>query len=127
MRSSLLSQVQNAYLERIGHSPNLKYILDIRERYESQKNKNNLSLNINNRKREKEERQKWALNTENKRRAALNLEIFDSYKAMEEFNDAKEEEDNEIDFEDDYLLKEGAQILSDYIFINRNFLLSKAA
>jgi len=127
MRSHLISQLKDAHLERTKHNPNLKYILNIRERYEAQKDKNTVSLNINNRKQEKKERQEWALNTENKRRTGLNLELFDSYEAIEEFNDAKEEIDVEIDYENDYLLKEGAEILSDYLLIDRNFLLTKAA
>jgi carboxyl-terminal processing protease len=96
----------------------LQYILDIRKRYEIQKNKEVISLNLTNRRIEKEERQLWALDIETRRRASLNLEIFDSYKAMEDYNDAKEteddEKDSEIDIDDDYLLNEGMQILSDY-------------
>ena len=68
---------------------------------------------------------------ENKRRASLNLEIFSSFKAMEDFNDAKETEDDEkeskIDVDNDYLLNEGMQILSDYAIFNQNIYLSKAA
>jgi len=71
------------------------------------------------------------LDIENKRRASLNLEIFNSYKAMEDYNDAKETEndkkDFEIDIDDDYLLNEGAQILSDYMLFNQNTYLSQAA
>ena len=116
---------------RVSQSPNLQYILDIRKRYEIQKNKEVISLNLTNRRVEKEERQLWALDIENKRRALLNLEIFDSYKAMEDYNDAKETADDEKDFEinidDDYLLNEGAQILSDYMLFNQNTYLSHAA
>ena len=90
-----------------------------------------ISLNLTNRRLEKEERKSWALKIENKRRASLNLETFSSFKAMEDFNDAKEtEEDDEndkIDIENDYLLNEGAQILSDYTIFNQNISLSKAA
>ena len=50
---------------------------------------------------------------------------------MEKFNDAKEtEEDNkntEIDIDNDYLLNESAQILSDYTIFNQSIYLSKAA
>ena len=98
---------------------------------EIQKNKEVISLNLINRKIEKEERQSWALGIENKRRASLNLEIFSSYKAMEDFNDAKETQDDEkefdIDLDNDYLLNEGTQILSDYTIHNHNSYLSKAA
>jgi len=131
MRTSLISQLNDEHLTRVSKSPNLQYILDIRKRYETQKNKEVISLNLTNRRIEKKERQLWALNIENRRRASLNLEIFDSYKAMEDYNDAKENEDDEkdfaIDIDDDYLLNEGAQILSDYMLFNQNTYLSQAA
>ena len=131
MEAALISQLNDAHLIRVSQSPNLQYILDIRKRYEIQKNKEVISLNLTNRRVEKEERQLWALDIENKRRALLNLEIFDSYKAMEDYNDAKETADDEKDFEinidDDYLLNEGAQILSDYMLFNQNIYLSQAA
>ncbi len=131
MRSSLVSQLNDEHLSRVNQNPNLQYILDIRKRYEIQKNKEVISLNIANRRAEKEERQLWALDIENKRRASLNLETFSSYKAMEDFNDAKEtlknNKDSEIDIDNDYLLNEGAEILSDYTIFNQNIYLSKAA
>ena len=131
MRSSLISQLNDAHSIRVKQSPNLQYILKIRERYELQKNKEIISLNLTNRRDEKEERQMWALGIENKRRASLNMEIFDTYEAMEDFNDAKDTEDEKKDFEidisDDYLLNEGAQILSDFMTFNQNNYLSKAA
>jgi hypothetical protein len=90
-----------------------------------------ISLNLIDRRLEKEERQSWALNTENKRRASLNLETFGSFKAMEDFNDVKETEDSKrslgIDIDNDYLLNEGTQVLSDYIILNQNIYLAKAA
>ncbi len=131
IKPSLISQLNDEHLTRVNQNPNLQYILDVRERYEIQKNKEVISLNLINRKIEKEERQSWALGIENKRRASLNLEIFDSYKAMEDFNDAKENKHNEkefdIDLDNDYLLNEGTQILSDYTIFNENIYLSKAA
>jgi carboxyl-terminal processing protease len=131
MEPSLISQLNNEHFTRVNQSPNLQYILDLRKRYESQKNKEMISLNLIDRRLEKEERQSWALNIENKRRASLNLETFSSFKAMEDFNDVKETEDSEknlgIDIDNDYLLNEGAQILSDYIMLSQNFYLSKAA
>jgi carboxyl-terminal processing protease len=127
MDLSLISQLKKAHLERVKKNPNLRYILDIRSRYELQKDKNTLSLNINTRRSEKKERQKWALDTENKRRMELNLGIFDSYEALEEYNETREEINIDIDIDNDYLLNEGTKILSDYMYLNRNILLSKAA
>ncbi|MDA8543960.1 carboxy terminal-processing peptidase [Gammaproteobacteria bacterium] len=131
MQTSLISRLNDEHLMRVSQSPNLQYILDIRKRYEIQKNKGIISLNLTNRKLEKEERQLWALDIENKRRALLNLEIFDSYKAMEDYNESKETAEDKKDFEisidDDYLLNEGAQILSDYMLFSQNNYLSQAA
>ena len=45
---------------------------------------------------EKEERQIWALDIENKRRSSLDLEIFTSFQAMEDYNELKKEEDEMI-------------------------------
>ena len=47
MHPSLISQLKNAHSSRVKQNPNLKYILDIRDRYETQKNKDTVSLNIN--------------------------------------------------------------------------------
>ena len=130
MEAALISQLNDEHLIRVSQSPNLQYILDIRKRYEIQKNKKAISLNLANRRVEKEERQLWALEIENKRRASLNLEIFDTYKAMKDFNDTKETENNNkdltIDIDNDFLLDEGVQILLDYILINQNTYLSQA-
>ena len=50
---------------------------------------------------------------------------------MQDYNDAKETEDDEgdseIDIDNDYLLYEGAQILSDYAIFMQNIYLYKAA
>ena len=131
MESALISQLNDEHLTRVEQNPNLQYILDIRKRYEIQKNKEVISLNLSNRRIEKEERQSWALEIENKRRASLDLETFSSFKAMEDYNDAKEAEDSEkdpgIDIDNDYLLNEGAQILSDFTIFNQNIYFSKAA
>ena len=128
---SLISKLSKEHLARVDQNPNLQYILDIRKRYEIQKDKEVISLNLTDRRIEKEERQSWALGIENKRRLSLNLETFSSYKVMEEYNDAQEFDDNEknlkIDIDNDYLLNEGAQILSDFAIFDQNIYLSKAS
>ena len=130
MQSSLISQLNDKHSIRVDNNPNLQYILDVRKRYEIQKNKKIISLNLTKRRVEKDERQTWALDVENKRRSSLNLEIFNSYKDMEDYNDSKEteeeEKDFEIDIDNDYLLNEGTQILSDYAMFNQSIYLSKA-
>ena len=58
---------------------------------------------------------------------AKNLETFETYESLKEFNKDKEDNDNDIDIENDYLLNEGMLILSDYLYLNTNLLLSEAA
>jgi len=48
-------------------------------------------------------------------------------RALEEFNKNKEDIDVDIDLQNDYLLNEGMLILSDYLYLNTNLLLSEAA
>ena len=129
MDPSLISKLRHEHLMRVRENPNLQYILKIRKRYEEQKSKDVISLNMENRRSEKKERQIWALDIENERRTYLDLEIFDSYKSMEDYNKLKEDkiENIKINIDDDYLLKEGAQILSDYTILNQSIYLSKAA
>ena len=125
MDFGVVGQLKEAHLQRLTQNPNLQYILDIRKRFDFQKDKKILSLNIKTRRSDKIERQKWALETENKRRSELSLTIFENYEALKEFNENKEEID--IDVDSDYLLHEGTQILSDYIYLKSDLLLSEAA
>ena len=131
MGSALISKLYDEHIIRLKQNPNLQYILDIRERYEMQKDKDAISLNLATRRNEKLDRQIWALQVENKRRASLNLEVFSSFKEMEDHNDKRDEENKnkklDFDLDNDYLLIEGTQILSDYMLFNKKLYLSKAA
>ena len=119
-----VTHVRKAHLDRLENSPDLNYLLDIRERYDQQQDKEALSINLDIRKSEKLNRQQWALDTENKRRDAHGFKLFKTYQDLKDFNENKE--DIDIDIQNDYLLNEGAMILSDYIYLNRNLLLSEA-
>jgi carboxyl-terminal processing protease len=121
-----VTHVRKAHLDRLDNSPDLNYLLDIRERYDRQQDKEALSINLDIRKSEKLNRQQWALDIENKRRDAHGFKRFKTYQDLKDFNENKE--DIDIDIQNDYLLNEGAMILSDYIYyLNRNLLLSEAA
>ena len=122
---STIDQLRLSHAERSLNNPDLQYILDIRKRYDEQQEKVSLSINIDTRRAEKIDRQNWMLKTENKRRLAKGLDIFESYQKLKEFNQDKK--DIDIDIENDYLLNEGALILSDYIYLNTNLLLLEAA
>jgi carboxyl-terminal processing protease len=121
----VIAQLKTNHSQRLIENPNLQYILNIKKRYDEQREKKYLSINIKTRTTEKIDRQLWALETENKRRSAVSLEVFKSYDELEEFN--KNKEDIDIDIDNDFLLNEGALILSDYIYLSMNLLLSEAA
>ena len=123
----LMGQLRFSHLQRLDSSPDLQYLLDIRKRYDEQQEKTSLSINISTRQAEKFERQQWALQIENKRRAAKGLEAFKSYDALKKFNEEQEETEIDINIQTDYLLHEGTLILSDYIYLNSDSLLSEAA
>ena len=126
---TILDRLKIAHESRMLESPDLQYILNIRKRYDEQQEKKSISINLDTRRAEKIDRQVWALATENQRRAAQNLEIFKTFEGLEEFNKNKEDTnvDIDIDLQNDYLLNEGMLILSDYLYLNTNFLLSEAA
>ncbi|MDA9174500.1 carboxy terminal-processing peptidase [Gammaproteobacteria bacterium] len=125
INKSVLDRLKVAHENRMLESPDLQYILNIRERYDEQQEKTSISINIDTRRSEKLERQLWVLETENQRRAAQNLETFRTFEALEEFN--KNKEDIDIDLQNDYLLNEGMLILSDYLYLSTTLLLSEAA
>ena len=127
INKSALDRLKVAHEKRMLESPDLQYILNIRERYDEQQEKTSISINLDTRRTEKIDRQLWALATENQRRAAKNLETFETFESLEEFKKDREDNDLDIDLENDYLLNEGMLILSDYLYLNTNLLLSEAA
>ena len=121
----ILAAVKKSHLNRLNESPNMKYILNLRERYDLVKNKKELSLNIDNRKKEKAERKDWIFDIENTRRENVGLARFETYSDMEDFNKEKDEKDLDIDMDSDYLLQETANIIADYIYLNDKILITK--
>ncbi|MDB2665947.1 carboxy terminal-processing peptidase [Gammaproteobacteria bacterium] len=124
---TILDRLKIAHESRRLGSADLQYILDVRKRYDEQQEKKSISINIDTRRAEKIDRQLWLLATENQRRAAQNLETFKTFEDLDEFNKNKENNNIEIDLQNDYLLNEGMLILSDYLYLNTNLLLSEAA
>ena len=125
---NILDRLRVAHEKRVISSPDLQYILNIRKRYDEQQEKKSISINLDTRRAEKLDRQLWLLATENQRRAAQNIETFKTFEGLEEFNKDKEEEfEIDIDLQNDYLLNEGMLILSDYLYLNTDLLLSEAA
>ena len=113
------------YSQRLTTSPNLEYLSAVRDRYNINQDKKLLSLNLDTRKSEKEARKDWLLQIENKRREGLGLEKFLNYEDFNENNKKGENINNDIDFKRDYLLIESANIINDYLNLNKKILLSK--
>ncbi len=114
--SNILEKLNHLHVQRRANNPNLRYLADIRERYNQQKNKKRLSLNIEQRKLEKNNRQQWALEAENTRRKDQALDIFKNYEDYKKFNEDRDVE--KINLDDDYLLEEASNIMRDFIMMS---------
>ena len=125
LNKNLIGEVINQFELRLSDEPNLNYLKQVRERYDLNKNKKLITLNIENRQTQKELRKDWLLEIENKRREANGLEVFTSYKEMEDFNDDEENfNENLIDLKNDYELLESTKIINDFINLSKDTMLS---
>ena len=118
-------KIKNLYSQRLSTSPNLEYLGAVRDRYFINKNKKLLSLNLDIRRSEMEARKEWLLQIENKRREGLGLKTFVNYEDLSANNKIDENINNDIDFKKDYLLIESANIVNDYLNLNKKILVSK--
>ena len=125
LNKNLIGEVINQFELRLNDEPNLNYLKQVRERYDLNKNKKLITLNIENRETQKELRKDWLLEIENERREANGLNIFASYKEMEDFNDDEEDfNENIIDLKNDYQLLESTKIINDFINLSKKTMLS---
>jgi len=120
----LIEKVIANYEFRLSEDPNLNYLKKVRDRYDLNKNKKKLSLNFEDRKTQKELRKDWLLSIENERRLKVGLEEFISYKEMEDFNESDTSLENNINLIDDYQLIESTNIISDFIDLEKEIILS---
>ena len=118
-------KIKNLYSQRLSTSPNLEYLGAVRDRYFINKDKKLLSLNLDIRRSEMEARKEWLLQIENKRREGLGLKTFVNYEDLSANNKIEENINNDIDFKKDYLLIESANIVNDYLNLNKKILVSK--
>ena len=118
-------KIKNLYSQRLTTSPNLEYLGAVRDRYFINKDKKLLSLNLDIRRSEMEARKEWLLQIENKRREGLGLKTFVNYEDLSANNKKDENINNDIDFKKDYLLIESANIINDYLNLNKKILFSK--
>ena len=125
LNQNLIGEVINQFELRLNYEPNLNYLKQVRERYDLNKNKKLITLNIENRETQKELRKDWLLEIENERREANGLNIFASYKEMEDSNDDEEDfNENLIDLKNDYQLLESTKIINDFINLSKKTMLS---
>ena len=92
--------LNNEHLIRVNQNPNLQYILDMRKRYEIQKNKSNF-FKFNN-ERLKNKKGKLGFDIENKN-AFLNLEFLVHIKLWKITMMLKTMKEFDIDLDNDYL------------------------
>ena len=118
-------KIKNLHSQRLSTSPNLEYLGAVRDRYFINKDKKLLSLNLDIRRSEMEARKEWLLQIENKRREGLGLKTFVNYEDLSANNKIDENINNDIDFKKDYLLIESANIVNDYLNLNKKILVSK--
>ena len=89
------------------------------------KNKKLLSLNVEDRELQKELRKDWLLKIENERRLAIGLNTFVTYDELEEFNEKEDiNSNNAINLKTDYQLLETANIMNDFLNLNKKTVLS---
>jgi len=125
LNKNLIGEVINQFELRLNDEPNLNYLKQVRERYDLNKNKKLITLNIENRETQKELRKDWLLEIENDRREANGLNIFASYKEMQDFNDDEDDfNENLIDLKNDYQLLESTKIINDFINLSKKTMLS---
>ena len=125
LNQNLIGEVINQFELRLNDEPYLNYLKQVRERYDLNKNKKLITLNIENRETQKELRKDWLLEIENERREANGLNIFASYKEMEDSNEDEEDiNENLIDLKNDYQLLESTKIINDFINLSKKTMLS---
>ncbi|MEO1034720.1 MAG: carboxy terminal-processing peptidase [Pseudomonadota bacterium] len=98
----LIGQLATSYGERLTSDPDLGYLVQEIDALEETRNRKSVSLNIDIRREERETLRTDRLERENQRRAALDLEPFESVEAMEK-----------ADEELDIWLDEAADIATD--------------
>tara|TARA_B100001250_G_C19813514_1_gene796995 strand:- start:2307 stop:4343 length:2037 start_codon:yes stop_codon:yes gene_type:complete len=123
MNDELINEVINQYEFRLSDEPNLNYLKKVRNRYDLNKNKKFLSLNIEDREMQKKLRKNWLLSIENQRRKEIGLDVFISYKELEESNE-NDDTNNSINLENDFQLIESTNIINDLLNLSKASIIS---
>ncbi len=118
--SSILPVIKSLHAKRTTGDPDFTYLLDQVNIMEKNKQKKTISLNEKNRLRDKDRLEREAMDIENKRRIAKQLEPFKSIKEFREHEDGEETpsqaaQQSKIDVGGDTVLIESGSILMDII------------
>lgn len=119
-----INVIKLEHSKRLENEPNLKYISQLKERYDLNKNKKVLSLNLDERNIQKSLRRSWLLQIENERRINLGYEPFKSYEDYDNTNNDPSILENEIDLKKDFLLIESTNIAIDFLNLSKSFMVS---
>jgi carboxyl-terminal processing protease len=128
---SAIPALKKMHNERAKKDPDFRYIKETVARIDKKKSKKILSLNYEKRQKEYKESRQEQLDIENRRRIAKGEKPFKTIKELDDEDDIlglNEDEDEDEDEDDDdarTLLMESANILVDYININKHNIVKK--
>ena len=105
-----LEKITNQHMQRIKNNPDFTYLNQQVELLKELRNDTTISLNIETREIERKETEKKRLDLENQRRIAKGMKPLETLKAGEDDKKDKSEDKSE-----DALLKEGGEILVDFM------------
>lgn len=110
-----LQKITQQHMQRIKNNPDFEYLNQQVELLKELRNDTTISLNIETREIERKETEKKRLDLENQRRIAKGMKPLDSLKSGD-----KDKKDDSGDKSEDALLKEGGEILVDFMTLNQN-------
>lgn len=110
-----LQKITQQHMQRIKNNPDFAYLNQQVELLKELRNDTTISLNIETREIERKETEKKRLDLENQRRIAKGMKPLDSLKSGDE-----DKKDDSEDKSEDALLKEGGEILVDFMTLSQN-------
>jgi carboxyl-terminal processing protease len=110
-----LQKITQQHMQRIKNNPDFAYLNQQVELLKELRNDTTISLNIETREIERKETEKKRLDLENQRRIAKGMKPLDSLKSGDD-----DKKDDSEDKSEDALLKEGGEILVDFMTLSQN-------
>jgi carboxyl-terminal processing protease len=121
----LVAQLNERHLARVANDPDFDYLRALSQRARETAEQTLVSLNYETRKTEKAQADQWRLDLENRLRATQGKEPLATLEDLEKAVEA--EEDELEDPAKDPLLREGANVLADFIGLTRQIALAEHA